>query len=143
MPLPRLGVVFLLPLVAAACSTTAPAPVAVPPAGSAASESAAASPPAAADAPARTCVLLQNIRETRVINDQTIDFYLRDGKVLRNTLPNRCPNLGVERAFTYATSITQLCNVDIITVINQGGGNMLGARCGLGKFTPYDPPPRR
>ncbi|KPF67841.1 hypothetical protein IP88_12130 [alpha proteobacterium AAP81b] len=89
------------------------------------------------------CVQLQNIRESRVIDDSTIDFYLRDGRVLRNNLPGRCPQLGFERAFTYQTSITQLCNVDIITVLYQGGGIRQGASCGLGSFTPIEPPARR
>ncbi len=86
------------------------------------------------------CVQLQQIRETRVIDDSTIDFYLRDGRVLRNNLPNRCANLGFERSFTYETSITQLCNVDIITVLQQVGGVRRGASCGLGKFTPIEKP---
>jgi hypothetical protein len=98
------------------------------------------SPISTAIAKPQGCVQLQNIRETRVIDDSTIDFYLRDGKVLRNTLPNRCPQLGFERAFSYSTSISQLCNVDIITVLQQSGGIRRGASCGLGMFTPIAPP---
>ena len=85
------------------------------------------------------CVPLQNIRESRVIDDKTIDFILRDGRVLRNTLPYSCPSLGFEKAFSYATSLSQLCSVDIITVIQQGGGIRTGASCGLGKFVPQPP----
>ncbi len=85
---------------------------------------------------AQSCVDLQSIRESRVRSDQVIDFYMIDGSVLRNTLPNSCPQLGFERAFTYATSLSQLCSVDIITVIIQGGGPSRGASCGLGQFTP-------
>jgi len=87
---------------------------------------------------AQGCVQLQNIRETKVVDDRTIDFILRDGKVLRNNLPNSCPQLGFERAFSYRTSITQLCSVDIITVIQQSGGIRTGASCGLGQFTPIE-----
>jgi hypothetical protein len=85
------------------------------------------------------CVQISQIRSTRVIDDQTIDFHMRGGAVLRNTLPNRCPGLGFERAFSYSTSINQLCNVDIITVVNQGGGPRRGASCGLGQFVPVKP----
>jgi hypothetical protein len=111
----------------------------------AAEKTAAAKPvPAAAIAAAtgepQGCVLLQNVRESRVVDDGTIDFYTRDGKVLRNTLPNRCPQLGFERAFSYSTSISQLCNVDFITVLQQSGGIRRGASCGLGMFTPIAPP---
>ena len=87
----------------------------------------------------KSCVLLQNIRETRVVDDRTIDFIMRDRTVLRNNLPNSCPQLGFERAFSYSTSINQLCSVDIITVLQQGGGIRRGASCGLGKFTPIAP----
>ncbi len=111
------------------------------PAAKAAGQSANATPipPPVATGASVDCVNLQNIRETRVIDDNTIDFILRDGKVLRNTLPQGCPQLGFERAFSYQTSISQLCSVDIITVIQQGGGLRRGASCGLGKFTPITP----
>jgi len=85
------------------------------------------------------CVTLSQLRETRVIDDQTIDFIMRDGTILRNTLPHRCPSLGFERAFSYSTSLNQLCNVDIITVVMQGGGPRRGASCGLGMFVPVKP----
>ena len=93
--------------------------------------------------PAISCVLIQNIRSTKVIDGRTIDFHMKGGKVLRNALPFNCPQLGFERAFGYATSINQLCSVDIITVIVQGSPSMLGASCGLGKFTPIAPLPRK
>lgn len=95
-------------------------------------------PPKVIGAPVN-CLQLQNIRQTQVRDDQTIDFITRGGQWYRNTLPNRCPQLGFERAFSYQTSITQLCNVDIITVIVQGAGPRRGASCGLGKFTPIEP----
>ncbi|MBC7522677.1 MAG: hypothetical protein H7268_16490 [Sandarakinorhabdus sp.] len=98
--------------------------------------------PAKATGPAINCVQLQNIRETRVRDNQTIDFIMRGGQVFRNTLPHSCPQLGFERAFSYQTSINQLCNVDIITVIVQTAGPRRGASCGLGKFTPIEPPAR-
>ncbi len=101
---------------------------------------AAPPPPAAGGAsPAvasQSCVGLQQIRQSLVRSDKVIDFELNDGRILRNRLPYSCPQLGFERAFTYATSLSQLCSVDIITVIIQGGGPSRGASCGLGQFTP-------
>ena len=87
----------------------------------------------------RSCVELNRIREARVVDDRTIDFYLGNREVLRNTLPQSCPQLGFEKAFTYSTSLSRLCSVDIITVIIQGGGPRMGASCGLGTFAPYSP----
>ncbi len=95
--------------------------------------------PKTASAKPKSCVQLNRIREARVVDDRTIDFYLSSREVLRNTLPNSCPGLGFERAFSYSTSLSQLCSVDIITVIVQGGGPRRGASCGLGPFVPYTP----
>jgi hypothetical protein len=82
-----------------------------------------------------SCVSLQNIRSTQVHGDSTIDFHMGGGKVYRNTLPNSCPSLGFEERFLYKTSLSQLCSVDIITVL-QSPGLSQGASCGLGKFQP-------
>jgi hypothetical protein len=93
-----------------------------------------------AEVAGESCVSIAAIRESRVIDDNAIDFHMRDGRIYRNTLPHRCPSLGFEQAFTYSTSLTQLCSTDIIRVVQQGGGPQLGASCGLGKFVPYTPP---
>jgi hypothetical protein len=115
----------------------------------------AGSPPASAGAPQspvtfadgarsvgapESCVQIRSIRETRVRDDRTIDFHMLNGRVYRNSLPNNCPSLGSERAFSYSTSLSQLCSVDIITVIYQGGGPMRGASCGLGVFQQIEQP---
>lgn len=122
-------------LVLAGCTTRDPAPRAnVPPPPTGQQSAAATTGP--------SCIELSRIRESKVLDDRTIDFVLRDGSVLRNTLPFSCPQLGFERAFSYSTSISRLCSVDIITVINQGGGVRTGASCGLGKFVPYTPVPK-
>jgi hypothetical protein len=103
---------------------------------------AAPAPQVATPAPAaRSCVDLARISEARVITDRVIDFHMRDGSILKNNLPNACPGLGVEKAFTYSTSIQRLCSTDIITVIHTGGGPRTGASCGLGSFTPAAPAP--
>jgi hypothetical protein len=81
------------------------------------------------------CVQLTNIRSTQVHGDSTIDFHMAGGKVYRNTLPNSCPGLGFEERFLYKTSLSQLCSVDIITVL-QSPGITPGPSCGLGKFQP-------
>ena len=83
-----------------------------------------------------SCVQLNAIRNTEVRDDRTIDFIMNDNKVYRNTLPNSCPSLGFEKRFMYKTSLSQLCSVDIITVLYQSPGLMRGASCGLGQFQP-------
>ncbi len=87
------------------------------------------------------CIQPSSIRETRVRDDSTIDFYMNSGQVYRNKLPNSCPQLGSEERFGYETSINQLCSVDIIHVL-YSGPPIRGAACGLGQFQPITGAPR-
>ena len=89
-----------------------------------------------------SCIPITQIRETRVRSDKIIDFYMLGHKVYRNTLPNSCPQLGFEEAFSYKTSLSQLCSTDIITVLVQGAGPHRGASCGLGQFQPVTGVPK-
>ena len=61
------------------------------------------------------CLPIRSIDRTVVRNDRTIDFMTRgDGaRVYRNVLPAACPELASEGAFSYETSLSQLCNVDV------------------------------
>lgn len=130
----------LIPIAAAlACSIVALAPAQSASRTSRNAEAIAAAKPAGAPI---DCVQLNQIRETRVRSDQIIDFYMRNGKVYRNTLPNSCPQLGFEESFSYKTSISQLCSTDIITVLQHTGGLSRGASCGLGTFQPVTGVPK-
>lgn len=85
------------------------------------------------------CIPIVQIRESRVRSDQVIDFRTGGKKWYRNTLPGSCPGLGFEERFLYKTSLSQLCSVDIITVLHTTGGQLTqGASCGLGKFQPVE-----
>lgn len=84
---------------------------------------------------AKSCVSIGSIRATNVIDDSTIDFKMAGGKTLRNNLPHSCSGLKSQDSFSYRTSLSQLCDVDITRVLqNYGGGLQEGAACGLGKF---------
>jgi hypothetical protein len=84
----------------------------------------------------QSCIPLAQIRETRVRDDRTIDFIMSGRRAYRNVLPNSCPQLGFEEAFSYSTSLSQLCSSDIITVLQKSTPLMRGASCGLGQFQP-------
>lgn len=85
------------------------------------------------------CVSLTQIRSTTVVDNSTIDFKMAGGKTYRNSLPHSCPGLKFEDRFSYRTSTSQLCNVDIIRVLNDYGGRLSeGVGCGLGKFQPVE-----
>jgi hypothetical protein len=86
---------------------------------------------------AQRCVGLPQIRSTRVVDAQTILFEMGGKKTLANRLPRKCPGLVFEKRFAYRTSLNQLCNTDVITVITSIGA---GASCGLGYFEPWVAP---
>jgi len=93
--------------------------------------------PAFADtAPAKTvCLDMDHIDHTAVIDGRTILFYVKGGRVWKNTLPNECPSLNFERAFSQEITTGQVCsNKQMIRVLRTG------VRCSLGAFTPYAPP---
>lgn len=91
----------------------------------------------AAEGPAEQCVDMRRISSTEIIDDQNILFHMRGGVIYRNKLSHSCPGLAREQTFMYRTSLSQLCNVDIITVLdNHGFGFTPGPSCGLGKFYP-------
>lgn len=89
----------------------------------------------------QSCVPLTSIRNSRVLNNRVIDFGNGSRWSYRVVLPQDCPNLGFEQRFTYATSLSQLCATDIITVL-RSPGLMRGASCGLAPFQPIELPPR-
>ncbi|WP_411290005.1 hypothetical protein [Sphingorhabdus sp.] len=83
----------------------------------------------------KSCVTISNIRSTKVIDNNIIDFRMAGGKTYRNALPQSCPGLKFEDRFSYRTSLNQLCSVDIVRVVHDYGGQLTeGAGCGLGKF---------
>jgi hypothetical protein len=91
-------------------------------------------PAAVAAGDAVDCISTGNIGNTRVHDNRTIDFVMRNGTVYRNTLPVSCGPLGFEKRFAYRTNTARLCSSDTITVLQSGG---VGApTCGLGKFVP-------
>lgn len=95
----------------------------------------------AADDPAAVrCVDLLRVDRTKVVDDENILFYMKDGTIYRNQLPHRCPGLAREERFMYRPHANRLCDLDTITVLtNFGGGLNQGAGCGLGRFHPVDP----
>lgn len=99
----------------------------------------AASPAARVTGPAEDCVSVTQLRESRIRDDSTIDFIRGGNRAWRVTLPNSCPGLRSNDAFTYSTSLTQLCSNDIIYVLQHTGGSLeRGAGCGLGPFVPVE-----
>ena len=84
------------------------------------------------------CIDLNQIRETRVRDDRTIDFVGNGGRTWRNTLTSRCPGLRANNAITYETALPRLCSVDIVYVLEQTPEPHRGPACSLGPFVPVE-----
>ena len=78
------------------------------------------------------CLDMVNIRNTKILDDQTILFSTYGEKVYINRLPFPCFGLKMAGTFSYETSIDRLCRQDIIEVVESPPGQ--GSKCGLGKF---------
>ena len=134
MAKPHFGLLIAIPLALGACAATA---------GNSGGSSGPQSSAAAASGKTQTvdCIDLIRIDRSEVLDDQTILFHMKGGKIWKNTLPYKCPRLGFEKAFSHKTSINRLCSIDTITVLDTTA-RIPGASCGLGKFEAYTPPPK-
>jgi hypothetical protein len=82
-----------------------------------------------------SCLALMRIRSSEILDRSHMVFTMNDGSMYLNTLPYPCPGLRRGTPYMHRTSLGEICDLDIITVLNQvGGGFMPGASCGLGKF---------
>lgn len=81
------------------------------------------------------CLDLGRIEHSEVVDDRTILFETRSGTVFRNTLDTACPGLEREQTFMYRVTLSRLCEIDAITVLqDMGFGFVPGASCTLGEF---------
>lgn len=80
------------------------------------------------------CIQITQIRSSRVLDSQTIEFKLTGNRTYLNVLPQKCPGLRKGQPFAYKTSQSTLCNVDLITLLEPTLGMRAMGRCGLGKF---------
>ena len=93
----------------------------------------------AVPAKAELCIPVHQIQHTKILDDENILFYVNNNKAYQNHLPHPCNGLASAGTFEYRTSQSELCNVDIITVLNLIGSSFTrGPSCGLGQFEPVD-----
>lgn len=89
------------------------------------------------DLQARQCVSIRRIDRTEIIDDRNIVFHMQGKDIYLNKLPRRCPGLRISDSFSYRNTTGQLCNVDLISVLDNFGGELRrGPSCGLGEFFP-------
>lgn len=82
-----------------------------------------------------SCIPLMRMDSLKILSDQAIEFRMKGGDTYINILPRRCLGLRPNRAIMYETRQSQLCNLDIIKVMEPyAGGLQPVGSCGLGRF---------
>ena len=83
------------------------------------------------------CIDTRRISSTQIVDSQNILFHMRDRSIYHNELSRNCPGLRRGKIISYRTSMSRLCDLDFITILdNYGMGMSRGPSCGLGKFRP-------
>lgn len=81
------------------------------------------------------CLETVRIKETRILDDQTILFEMRGGAFYLNRLPVASPGLKIAGGFSYSTSIAKLCSQDSIKIVSPGSAPTSTAL--LGEFVQF------
>ena len=83
------------------------------------------------------CVKIDRIENVDVIDNENVVFQIGINNYYLNTLPYACNGLRLNESIMYRTSTNELCDIDVITVLDKiGPGFQAGPSCGLGKFKP-------
>jgi hypothetical protein len=83
------------------------------------------------------CLSLIRIEDMRILDNQRIVFEMTGEDQYLNVLPRPCPGMDRNSTIMYRTSLNELCDLDVITLLDSiGSGYMPGASCGLGMFIP-------
>jgi hypothetical protein len=81
------------------------------------------------------CVPLQQIDDSRVIDDKTILLRMVIGSPYRRVdLAHNCPGLKMAGNFMSATSISQLCRLDVVRVVQEP----MGSQCIIERIVVID-----
>ena len=88
----------------------------------------------------RSCVPMRSLRQSIILDDQTIFFESVGRKGYMNKLPYACRGLMREERFAYSNSFGSLCRAEIITILDSFGRSW--GSCGLGDFEEYEKKPK-
>lgn len=87
-----------------------------------------------------SCVPMRSLRQSIILDDQTIFFESVGRRGYMNKLPTKCHGLAREERFAYTNSFGSLCRAEIITVLDSFG--RAWGSCGLGDFEEYTKKPK-
>lgn len=88
----------------------------------------------------RSCVPMRSLRQSIILDDQTIFFESIGRKGYMNKLSHACRGLVREERFAYSNSFGSLCRAEIITILDSFGRSW--GSCGLGDFEEYEKKPK-
>lgn len=83
------------------------------------------------------CLRISLIDHTRVVDNQTILFFMRAGRAYQAKMDKPCPNLKREAQWTYWSGTDTLCPGQIITVRRHLAGGLPGASCAIKHLVRY------
>ena len=79
-----------------------------------------------ADKPLVRCLQVSRIRNSKVVDNQTIILFMRGGPDYKMTLAQRCPGLKLNKTWRHdAKALAKLCEVDVIEVPILTSGSVL------------------
>lgn len=84
---------------------------------------------------ARSCIPITQIRSSQGVSERAMVFELSGGDYYRSEFGVDCPGARRDEAFRYRTSLTQLCNNEILTFFDPQTAMDYGS-CALGEFVP-------
>lgn len=82
-----------------------------------------------------SCVPMRSLRQSHILDDQTIFFESNSKRGYINRLTSRCAGLEREERYAYSNSFGSICRGQIITVLDNFG--RAWGSCGMGDFEEY------
>ncbi|WP_137864158.1 MULTISPECIES: hypothetical protein [unclassified Sphingomonas] len=87
------------------------------------------------------CILLRNIRSSRIIDGTAIIYEMNNGVFYVNRPKSGAESLNWTNVLVTDTRSSQLCSIDTVKLYDTGV-RMATGWVGLGEFVPYVKPPR-
>jgi hypothetical protein len=81
------------------------------------------------------CLDVFRIKESMVLDDQSVIFQTYDGRFYVNRLPVPCHGLRIANGFAYETHYQKLCKQDVVELLDSGSAT--AAICALGEFVRF------
>jgi len=88
---------------------------------------------------AQRCIYVDRLDRTRVVDERSILFFMRDHSVLQNVLPKACVGLRKSDPIAYDVVNNKLCANELVRQLVGAGVYSRGAVCPLGMFVPIGP----